>query len=33
MENIIFYEQINLFLENKRLKKPSACVSRQGPMY
>ena len=33
MENITFYEQINLFLENKRLRKPSACIHRQGLMY
>ena len=28
MENITFYEQINLFLENKRPRKPLACVHR-----
>ena len=28
MENITFYEQINLFLENKRPRKPSAYVCR-----
>ena len=28
MENITFYEQINLFLESKRLRKPLACVRR-----
>ena len=33
MENINFYKQINLFLENKRLTKPSACVCKQGPAY
>jgi len=33
MENITFYEKINLFLENKRPRKPSACVCKQGPAY
>ena len=33
MENITFYEQINLFLEKKRPRKPLAYVCRQGPMY
>ena len=33
MENITFYKQINIFLENKRPRKPSACVHRQGPTY
>ena len=28
MENITFYEQINLFLENKRPRKPLAYVHR-----
>ena len=28
MKNITFYEKINLFLENKRPRKPSACVRR-----
>ena len=28
MENITFYEQINLFLESKRLRKPLAYVRR-----
>ena len=28
MENITFYEKINLFLENKRPRKPSASVRR-----
>ena len=28
MENITFYEQINLFLENKRPRKPLVCVRR-----
>ena len=28
MENITFYEQINLFLENKRPRKLPACVCR-----
>ena len=26
MENITFYEQMNLFLENKKPRKPSACA-------
>ena len=30
MENITFYEQINLFLENKRQKKPSACIHKSN---
>ena len=33
MENITFYGQINLFLENKRPRKPSACVHRHGLAY
>jgi len=33
MENITFYEQINLFLERKRPKKPSAYVHRQALAY
>ena len=34
MENITFYEQINLFLEKKkRPRKPLAYVHRQGPTY
>ena len=40
MENVTFYEQINLFLENKRPRKPSvcirrfdACVHRHGPAH
>ena len=33
MENITFYEQINLFLKNKRLRKPLACVHRLEPTY
>jgi len=28
MEKYSFYEQINLFLENKSQKKPLACVRR-----
>ena len=28
MEKRTFYEQINLFLESKRPRKPSACVRR-----
>ena len=31
MENITFYEQITLFLENKRPWKPLTCVHRHGP--
>ena len=30
MENITFYEKINLFLENKRPRKPSACVRKSN---
>ena len=33
MENITFYGQINLFLENERPRKPSACVHRHGLAY
>ena len=33
MENITFYEQINLFFENKRIRKPLACVRMQGLAY
>ena len=33
MENITFYKQINLYLENKRSRKPSAYVPKQGPAY
>ena len=33
MENITSYEQINLFLESKRPRKPSACVRRPEPAY
>ena len=33
MENITFYEQINLFLENKRPRKPLAFVHRLEPVY
>ena len=33
MENITFYEQINLFLENKRPRKPLVCVRRLEPAY
>ena len=33
MENITFYEQINLFLENKRRRKPLAFVRRLEPAY
>jgi len=28
MENITFYEKINLVLENKRPRKPMACIRR-----
>ena len=28
MENITFYEQMNLFLENKKPRKPSAYIRR-----
>ena len=30
MENITFYKQINLFLENKMPRKPSACIRRSA---
>ena len=33
MENINFYEQINLFLENKRPRKPSIYVHRHEPTH
>ena len=33
MEKRTFYEQINLFLESKRPRKPSACVRRPEPAY
>ena len=33
MENVTFYEQINLFLENKRSKKPQASVHRPKLVY
>ena len=33
MENITFYKQINLYLENKKSRKPSAYVPKQGPTY
>jgi len=33
MEILTLYEQINQFLENKRPRKHSACVRRQGPTY
>ena len=33
MENINFYEQINLFFENKRIRKPLARVRMQGLAY
>ena len=33
MENINFYEQINLFFEDKRIRKPLACVRMQGLAY
>ena len=31
MENITFYEQIKLFLENKRPRKPTICIRRPKP--
>ena len=33
MENITFYEQINLFLENKKPRKSLAFVHRLEPVY
>ena len=33
MENITFYDQINIFLENKMPRKLSACVYRPGPTH
>jgi len=33
MENITFYEQINLFLESERPRKPSACMHKPEPVY
>ena len=33
MENITFYEHINLFLKNKRPRKPLASVCKPKPTY
>ena len=33
MEGITFYEQINLFLENKGQRKSLACIRKHEPAY
>ena len=33
MENITFYEKINIFLENKKSRKSLAYLRRQGHVY
>ena len=33
MENITFYEQINLFLESERPRKPSTYMHKPEPVY